>query len=363
MKSRKVIYILCLLGVFILNVFYVNYQFYVLLLLVILIPVASFILFMIAKHSLELMFYMPGRMLTKGKSFSLLVKMSNNVPILLSNSEVRFSAQFSNDPQVEHQKIIMNTFYDNHKEQLEISAAHCGILEVHVDQVHMYDYLKIFGKVKRFKGNLHLSVFPELLPTSERNNGEVLESMEYSSDQWLILNGDSDEIVDYREYQDGDSMNKIHWKLSVKSDDLIVKKFGDEDDRCIRILVDLTKTKDPKFREYLDRIYQMAYSIGHYYVKVGMKTSFVLWDSRQEKLVEWMFTTEEELQHAVIGLMQQKCSENAGGKTEAAYEESGLRSAEKPFWITSKNYDSRDYQVINVIRDDLEQLMETLYEI
>lgn len=63
---------------------------------------------------------------------------------------------------------------------------------------------------------------------------------------------DNTEVLDLREFADGDSVNKIHWKLSMNSDDFIVRQYGEEVEKRNTIIVDLTKVKTDKFRDKLD---------------------------------------------------------------------------------------------------------------
>lgn len=362
MKRRKVIYAISILGVFVLNVFYVNYEFYLLLLMAILIPVLSFCSFCLSRVGLGLYFRVGKKKVVQGQKVGLQVKLQNALPVLLADSDVNFTVSCSNDTASEYKKINVNTFFDKYTETIKVNAGHSGILTVQADKVVMHDYLYIFGKVRRFKGKMQIPVFPELLPASERDNYDHMDGIEFNNDQWQIISGDSDEVVDFCEYKDGDSMNKIHWKLSVKTDELVVKKFADIDDRCVRILVDLTFNDMAEFRSQLDKIYQMAYSVGHYYVRNNIKASFILWDSKEDKLMEYMFTTDSALESAMLYLMSQKCSEDAGGRMAAAFEESGIKMPEKPYLITTGAYENREYQVINVAEDNLEQIINALYQ-
>ncbi|MDO5401883.1 MAG: DUF58 domain-containing protein [Eubacteriales bacterium] len=362
MKRRKIIYAIGLLGVFILNVFYVNYQFYVLLLMVILIPFLSLCMFLLSRLGLALYFCVPDTKSVQGKKLQLLVKLQNNFPVPLADSSVYFIISCSNDEKKENKRVNINTFFDVYTQKVTMNTAHSGIITVQADKAVMQDYLHIFSNVRQFKGSLWIPVFPKLLPASERDNYEHMEGIDFNNDQWQMLSGDSDEVIDFCEYKDGDSMNKVHWKLSVKNEELIVKKFGDIDDICIRILVDLTYQDTEGFRYQLDKIYQMAYSVGHYYVRNDVKASFIIWDFKADKLVEHMFSTDAELERAMIYLMSQKCSINVLWKMAAAFEESGIRMPDKPYLITTGEYDSRDYQIINVSEDNLEQIIEALYQ-
>ena len=60
---------------------------------------------------------------------------------------------------------------------------------------------------------------------------------------------DNTELSDIRAYENGDSLKSIHWKLSSKSEELIVKDYSRNKGSSVRILCDL----EPHFRNLGDR--------------------------------------------------------------------------------------------------------------
>ena len=50
---------------------------------------------------------------------------------------------------------------------------------------------------------------------------------------------DPSQIFEIRDYRPGDKMQKIHWKLSAKSDSLIVKEYSEPVGFAIVIFVNL----------------------------------------------------------------------------------------------------------------------------
>ncbi len=61
---------------------------------------------------------------------------------------------------------------------------------------------------------IEVIVFPEPVPISERGSGQV--------------KGDSNDIIGIREYQVGDPLKKVHWKLSAKEDKLLIKETSSD---------------------------------------------------------------------------------------------------------------------------------------
>lgn len=362
MMRRKLAYVICLISVFVINIFYVNYEFYVILLLLVFMPLCSFLMFLIAKYQVDMYLGISKNMVHMNEQLKVHIRLQNKVPVLLANSVVFITVGCSNVNLKEHTSQNINAFLDKYQKKIRIYAAHSGIYTIQADKIEMYDYLRMFHARKRFRGVTQIPVFPLLLPSSERVNEDVLDGMELNRDEWIILNGDSDEIADLRTYENGDSMNRIHWKLSVKTDDLIVKKYGDIEDKIIRILIDLSLYESQDFRDHLDKVYQMAYSIGNYYIRHEVKGCFIIWDDAARKLMQYDFFDTKSLRNALVLVMKQPCRENVGGRTYSAFEESGIRFSEKPYWITTQNYESSKYQVVNVVKDDLDLMMEKLYK-
>ena len=62
---------------------------------------------------------------------------------------------------------------------------------------------------------------------------------------------DSQEIFDTRYYRQGDLLKNIHWKLSAKADDLLVKEFSMPADQSVEIYLDMgeLEAEQPKAKK------------------------------------------------------------------------------------------------------------------
>ncbi len=100
-----------------------------------------------------------------------------------------------------------------------------GIVEIALDQVRFYDFLKIWKCRQRSELKEQAAVMPDMdhsaeleFSLSERMNPEAdVYSKQRPGD-------DSTEVFDIREYRPGDKLRSIHWKLSSKQEALIVKE-------------------------------------------------------------------------------------------------------------------------------------------
>lgn len=51
------------------------------------------------------------------------------------------------------------------------------------------------------------------------------------------------EIRQLRPYQPGDSLRDVHWKLSARTEELLSKQYGGQEEYCARLFLDLRTTK------------------------------------------------------------------------------------------------------------------------
>lgn len=116
---------------------------------------------------------------------------------------------------------------DTGKLQFHLCMKECGNVKITLDRVIIYDILFILKKVIRVNEVQYIGILPEchLLPIEiTRNTREFIADAEEYSDR--ESGDDPMELYQIREYREKDSIHNIHWKLSAKMDDLLVKENG-----------------------------------------------------------------------------------------------------------------------------------------
>ncbi|MBR3040040.1 MAG: DUF58 domain-containing protein [Lachnospiraceae bacterium] len=113
----------------------------------------------------------------------------------------------------------------NDEVKVPIDTAHVGIVRLSVSEVRVSDLLHFFSVTLPFTPKLEVPVFPEErmkedLPATPASDG--LDEYTESDSKGNI----SSDIKEIREYQPGDRLQRIHWKLSAKLDDLFVKEMA-----------------------------------------------------------------------------------------------------------------------------------------
>ena len=114
---------------------------------------------------------------------------------------------------------------------MRVDTRHAGQQTFRVDRARVYDALGLVGLPLQLPTACSIAVEPEPLEPAELPN---LSQFQYRSYHPKPGGGFS-EIYDLREYRPGDSMHEIHWKLSAKTDKLIVRE-AEEPNRGLIVL-------------------------------------------------------------------------------------------------------------------------------
>ena len=125
---------------------------------------------------------------------------------------------------------------------LPIDTLSIGVVKLVVNKVTLTDPLHFFSITIPDTATLEIPVFPEEkaqddLPLTPASDG--LEEYTESDSKGSV----SSDIKEIREYRPGDRLQRIHWKLSAKLDDLFVKEMAHTSILSLVLLPELTRDK------------------------------------------------------------------------------------------------------------------------
>lgn len=128
-----------------------------------------------------------------------------------------------------------------------LSSIHCGKMQIRLERAECRDILGLTRCKSRIaKKKTAALVLPELYPADVVVGGSEVkdpEGVEYS----LYRPGsDPSETFAIREYRPGDSLKQIHWKLSEKLGDTVIREPGFPISNSILILLDNRAPKQAK---------------------------------------------------------------------------------------------------------------------
>lgn len=174
-----------------------------------------------------------------------------------SKIDVRYSIRHRNEEKKVFVEDSYSIFHGTRTNSLGFTLEYCGIYEVETEYIIFYDFLGIFGRRYKLNPKTDISVMPKTVDFPESIIARTLiDDYDYETDP--NAGDDVSEIKEFREYRDGDRLSQIHWKLSTKSEDLIVKEYEKQAGVCIAIAC------DGSFNNLLHgtHYYEILYSLG-----------------------------------------------------------------------------------------------------
>lgn len=116
---------------------------------------------------------------------------------------------------------------EEQKLEIQLDSRYAGTVEYCIEALVLYDLLGIFCRTVPLREHRAIRIMPpfELMPLeiTRRTREFLADADEYSTEK---KGDDPSEIYQIREYRPPDSIHSIHWKLSAKEDNLMVKENG-----------------------------------------------------------------------------------------------------------------------------------------
>ena len=235
MFKRRLSYFLLLFGAYVFYLFYKMWVAWYILVLLLMVPVLScifsFILFLTIKIKPSL------------KKVALI-----NEEIYISLGDIRdgvggilplYAKGKIKDFMVDKESKIKIRSSFSKTNHYCLNTKHCGIYEVFIPKVYVYDILGLFRFSRRVNFSAKITikprpVVPERMPELAGFKAKYLRKS----------NRPDSEIYDIRDYQEGDPIKTIHWKVSAKKNKTLVKEPQEEHNAHSRVYLELSSDRD-----------------------------------------------------------------------------------------------------------------------
>ena len=149
----------------------------------------------------------------------------------------------------------------------------CGAISVTVRSVRLRDLMGITSVRKKVGFSTRITVLPAILPVPPSIESNYVYNAESSVFSREKPGDDPSEIFMLREYRDGDRHNLIHWKLSGRSDNFIVRELSKPVGSRILIMAD---TGSCRSAEGADRVLEAAASVSCSLAESGAAHTFAV---------------------------------------------------------------------------------------
>lgn len=216
MLRNWVFYVLALVGTLVFHTYYTGWFSWYLLVLLVCLPVFSLLCSLPAMRALRLQAQMDHRCV-RGTQARLVFQNGgrSRLPAPLYRFILTRTDELSGE-----EKAIRLQLAAKSSCVVQVPTAHCGSYRYALSKGRVYDYLGLFALPLRLPALGACAILPLAHPPRQQPNLSQFQSRSYRPK----YGGGFSEIHELREYQPGDQMRDVHWKLSAKTDGLIVRE-------------------------------------------------------------------------------------------------------------------------------------------
>ncbi|WP_295069506.1 DUF58 domain-containing protein [Ruminococcus sp.] len=260
----------------------------VLLIVMIALPILMYVTTYITKRMISVEFAVKDKNAAKNKDFAVQLVVNNRsiFPIGKAEAHIVYYNVFSNQTSAFDLYLPIQP-RNSQRITFQLKSKFCGIIKIKTSYLNIYDPLRIF-KFKTGKNiNTEVVIMPEghevsgIVHYSDRVNEESDMFSEYRSGD------DPSEVFDLREYNPGDKLNRIHWKLSSKKDDFIVKEYSLPIDVPCSLFLDLKCYKDNDLTlPVFDTLIETFLSISQFLLDNERVHSVTFYNAAQDRFAE-----------------------------------------------------------------------------
>lgn len=268
-------------------------------------PVVMFICLLYAKRNIKIGFELLGKTAAKNEAFDIQLCVVNKsfIPIGKAEATIEYYNVFNSQiNSIElHFPIQPN---NSQRITFQLSSKFCGTIVVRSACVNIYDPLRIF----KFSLGKNISESIAILPEGHDIAGFVNQTNRLNEESSIYSEhrpgDDSSEVFDLREYNQGDKLNRIHWKLSSKKDEFIVKEYSLPVDSPAVLFLNL---KYDEISEYtlpvFDTLAEILVSLSQFMIENERIHTIVYYNAGNKRFEEVTVTDYDSLSSAVSNMI------------------------------------------------------------
>lgn len=238
MWGRRLAYLAVLAAGGLFFIFFRGYLSYLVFLFLLILPVLSFVWLLLSFRFAGVRAQASKAAVEKKEPFSFMIraKSSRLFPIPCLRVTIEISNALGGE--TERELLSFPFFAGEAVMEQPCRSACCGKLSCTVRRARGLDFLRLFSLPVRVKESAAVFVLPSRTPAP----AAVTENCLLPDFAELSLptapGNDPSDPFDVRSYQPGDPLSRIHWKLSAKQGEWIVREGGSSAERSIRFLVE-----------------------------------------------------------------------------------------------------------------------------
>jgi hypothetical protein len=260
-----------------LSVFYLSNPFvWAMTAALLMMPLVSFLLRLVAARYVTAAIKATPAYVFTDEEFDVIIEYKNRsfLPVSLITAEIDISSAYS--AEIETATLSLSG-RSSSQMIFRLRAPHCSVVAVKIRGIWASSYGKgFFLKIKFADDLVHIPVIPSKIAAGTAVPTDISKVTEQNLTEIAAkLRSQNGEFSDLRLFSEGDRESRIHWKLSAKSEDLLVRNFTDQTLPSVLLILSPTdvETTPP---EVTDRLFTDAKRFAAFLNAEGIPGSFIL---------------------------------------------------------------------------------------
>lgn len=216
--------------------------------------------------------------------------------------------------------------------EFEACSGWCGCIKVTFSDWRCSDFFHVFYVKRKAVAEGATVIMPEKQNRDFSfltREGFDMESFRYSGN---CPGDDPGETYDIREYQPGDSIRQIHWKLSGKLDDIMIREKSFPVDDTVLILAEAFQTeRDPKRAE---TVAEVLSAVLRDFMEKKIPCQVGIYDRSTGKFRQEKVRKEEDHEHVLYGFLRYGSDEKTPVTVQEYLKNPGAQNFANYIYIT-----------------------------
>lgn len=339
MIKNRVFYVLLLVAAVLVYIFTNSYYTLTILCACVAAPIISLVLMLIAGRNVSVKIETPATAEKKSAAIRYIITNSGRLPA----ARVTFNAELQNlmTGAVGGRKVSATVgSKDSIEAVLSLRNSRVGTVAIRTAKIRVYDAFGLFAFRKANLAEETIIIYPDMRDVHvnmENPAASTVDGSRYSPNKPGM---DVSEIFAMREYVPGDEIRKIHWKLSGKTDKLMVRDFSLPLNYSVFLLLELQKGSE----DLVDAQVEVFLSISRALLESGVNHNMGWYDASDDMFHAEEIDDFESLEIASAHLL----SAYAGESSDAAID----------FYTTGGNRSNSNILIYVTIDPQLEKIAE-----
>lgn len=260
---------------------------YMMFALLILNIVVSYIYIINVFYSLRVNQYIPEHKVDKNRSIDLKFSMRNEGLLSCSSVRMKFLEDLSKTSGSEELEHIGLEPKENIERTLSLNCRYSGAYYAGLDKIEVTDYFGIFRLKFDMPQKMKVVVRPRIIEVDSlpflSDNEEFVNSSNFRQDESVVDN-------QVRAYISGDNRNLIHWRNSVKCQNLMVRTMAAEETAQYLIIIDGNIQADDYTQKVIaaDKVREAAIAVINYLFKCGYSVNYMTDDLENHVVYDYI---------------------------------------------------------------------------